>query len=95
MTQPGELRSAFSKMGFLDVTETMLTIRMDLASFDDCWNPMIMGQGTHAEFLNSLPEPTRRQIESAVRTGYLCGRSDGPRSISSVAWAVRGMVARG
>lgn len=95
MTQPGELRDAFSKMGFLDVTETMLTIRMDFVSFDDYWNPMITGQGTHAEFLASLPETTRQRIESAVRTGYLCGRSDGPRSFSSVAWAVRGMVARG
>ena len=41
MTQAGELRAVFSKIGFLDVKETMLTIRMDFANFDDYWNPML------------------------------------------------------
>ncbi len=92
MTQSGELRGAFAKIGFLDVTETMLTIRMDFANFDDYWTPMITGQGTHAEFMASLPEPTHQRIEIAVRGGYLCNRPDGPRSFASVAWAVRGKV---
>ena len=92
MTQPGELRGAFAKIGFLDITETILTIRMDFANFDDFWTPMITGQGTHAEFMASLPEPTRQRIEIAVRASYLCSRPDGPRSFASVAWAVRGKV---
>jgi len=91
MTQPGELRRAFSQMGFHSVTEAMLTIRMDFANFDDYWSPMITGQGTHAEFLASLPEPTRQRIEVAVKAGYLCNRPDGPRGFASVAWAVRGV----
>ena len=92
MTRPGELRGAFAKIGFLDITETILTIRMDFANFDDFWTPMITGQGTHSEFMASLPEPTRQQIEIAVRASYLCSRPDGPRSFASVAWAVRGKV---
>ena len=92
MTQAGELLRTFSKIGFSEVTETMLTIRMDFANFDDYWIPLLGGQGTHAEFLASLPESTRQQIETAVRAGYLCSQPDGPRSFASVAWAVRGVV---
>ena len=91
-TRPGELASAFTRIGFIDVAETTLAIRMEFANFDDYWIPMMTGQGTHAAFLESLPEATRQQIVTAVRTGYLCGQPDGPRSFTSVAWAVRGTV---
>jgi ubiquinone/menaquinone biosynthesis C-methylase UbiE len=92
MTQSGELRRAFSRAGFHNVTEAMLTIRMDFTNFDDYWNPMLTGQGTHAEFLASLPELTRHRIEATVKAAYLCNRPDGPRGFASVAWAVRGVV---
>jgi ubiquinone/menaquinone biosynthesis C-methylase UbiE len=92
MTRAGELRSAFAKAGFAEVTETTLIVRMDFANFEDYWNPMLTGQGSHAEFLAKLPEPTRQRVESSLRSGYLCGQTDGPRSFVSVAWAVRGTV---
>lgn len=95
MTRAGELGSAFAKAGFTDIAETMLTIQMEFANFDDYWTPMLTGQGTHAEFLASLPDTTRDAIIAAVRTGYLCGHADGPRSFVSTAWAVRGAVPRG
>jgi len=92
MTQPGELREAFERSGFVHVTETMLTVRMDFTDFDDYWRPMMAGQGTHPEFFAGLPDQTRERIEAAVRAAYLCGRPDGRRSFVSVAWAVRGIV---
>lgn len=92
MTQAGELRSAFTKAGFAEVAEATLIVRMDFANFEDYWNPMMTGQGSHAEFLANLPEVTRQRVESSLRSGYLCGHTDGPRSFVSVAWAVRGVV---
>jgi ubiquinone/menaquinone biosynthesis C-methylase UbiE len=94
MTLGGELRDAFSKIGFTDVTETLLTIRMDFADFEDYWIPTQTGQGTNAAFLASLTDSEREKIETATRAAYLCGRPDGPRSFVSVAWAVRGTVPR-
>ena len=41
MTGQGELRSAFERAGFLDVTDVALTIRMDYSNFDDFWYPMV------------------------------------------------------
>ena len=92
MTQAGELHQAFSRIGFRDVTETMLPMRMDFANFDDYWTPMRFGQGTHAEFLASLPELSQHKIEAAVRAAYLCNRPDGPRGFAGVAWAARGVA---
>ncbi len=92
MARGGELRDAFLRAGFVNVVETILTIRMDFANFDDYWQPLLTGQGTLREFLASLSDTTRARIETAVRDAYLCGLPDGPRSFASVAWAVRGNV---
>jgi SAM-dependent methyltransferase len=92
MTRPGEMREAFERAELVDVAETTLIVRMDFQNFDDYWVPMITGQGTHNEFLASLPAEQRQRIENAVREGYLCGSPDGPRSFASLAWAVRGRV---
>ncbi len=92
MTSPGELREAFRKAGLLDVTEAMLTIRMDFECFEDYWHPLLKGQGTLDAFLASFPADTQSRIETAVRAAYLCGQPDGPRSFVSVANAVRGVV---
>lgn len=92
MTRAGELRDAFAKAGFIDIAEATLIVRMDFENFDDYWIPQTTGQGSILEFLNSLPEALCSQIEAAVRSAYLCGQPDGPRSFVSVAWAARGTV---
>ncbi|HEX3347871.1 MAG TPA: class I SAM-dependent methyltransferase [Acetobacteraceae bacterium] len=92
MTQPGDLHGAFATAGFVGITETLLTIRMDFSDFDDYWRPLQTGQGTLGDFLASLPDHTRQRVEAAVRNAYLCGRPDGPRSFAASAWAVRGRV---
>lgn len=95
MTLAGEMRNAFSRIGFCDVFETTLTIRMDFQDFDDYWSPLLTGQGTITEFLDGLPEPTSQRIRTAVREAFLCGQPDGPRSFVSVARTVRGTVPLG
>jgi ubiquinone/menaquinone biosynthesis C-methylase UbiE len=92
MTRPGEMREAFERAELVEVAEITLIVRMDFQNFDDYWNPMITGQGTHNEFLASLSDEQRQRIENAVREGYLCGSPDGARSFASLAWAVRGRV---
>ncbi|WP_374296747.1 class I SAM-dependent methyltransferase [Sphingomonas sp.] len=91
-TRPGELLALFGQAGFAQITEAMLTIRMDFESFDDYWHPLIGGQGTLAAFLSELPAEIRGRIEQGVRAAYLCGQPEGPRSFASVAWAIRGVV---
>ena len=89
-----ELARSFAKAGFTDVTETELSVRMEFANFDDYWLPLMAGQGTHAAYLQSLPDETSQRVVAAVRNAYLAGQPDGPRSFVSIAWAARGTVPR-
>jgi hypothetical protein len=77
-----------------EIRETLLTIRMEFADFEDYWQPLMTGQGNLAQLVDGLEAPTRTRVVEAVRAAYLSGRPDGPRSFATVAWAARGMVPR-
>ena len=95
VTQPGELSGVFRAASFEQVVEVELTIRINFTRFENYWDPLIHGQGTLAEFLSSLPAPVHDRVQASVRAAYLCDRPDGPRSFTSTAWAVRGVVPAG
>jgi SAM-dependent methyltransferase len=93
MTRPGELAAAWKGAGFTDVVETSIPIRMEFSAFADYWAPYIGKEGPAAEYVGSLNSEERMRLESAVRSAYLDGEADGPRSYAASAWAVRGVVA--
>lgn len=90
MMVPGEMREAFVTAGLLNVKEVSLLIRMDYASFDDFWAPIAAGEGPLGKYVASLDSTARLMADKAVRAAYECGKSDGPRSFVSVAWACKG-----
>ncbi|MCW5590901.1 MAG: class I SAM-dependent methyltransferase [Burkholderiales bacterium] len=92
LTRPGELSAAWRKAGFLDVSETMLHIRMEFASFADYWAPYLGKDGPGAEYVAGLRDDERDRLEQAVRAAYLDGEADGPRSYAALAWAVKGVA---
>ena len=90
-TSPGELATAWTRLGLGEVEQTALTIRMEFRSFADYWEPWLGGQGTVGAYVTSLSEAKRRLIEHHLRLAYLAGGEDGPRSFAATAWAVRGV----
>jgi SAM-dependent methyltransferase len=92
LTRPGELASAWRAAGLREVEETSLCIRMDYASFDDYWAPFLGRDGPGAEYVRSLDAAQRERLEAAVRSAYLDGEADGPRSYAALAWAVKGLA---
>ncbi|MCW5737043.1 MAG: class I SAM-dependent methyltransferase [Enhydrobacter sp.] len=90
MTGQGELRAAFEGAGFADVADSVLTISMDYANFEDFWYPMVYGQGAFGGFVDGLPQARRDRLRDGVRAAYLGNDSDGPRAFATVALAVRG-----
>jgi SAM-dependent methyltransferase len=92
MTRPGELVAAWRTAGFLDVTETVLQIRMEFASFSDYWTPYLAKDGPASEYMSLLSDEERVRLEAALRSAYLDGEPDGPRSYAASAWAVKGIA---
>jgi SAM-dependent methyltransferase len=92
LTRPGELGKAWQLAGFRDVTETILSIRMEFESFDDYWAPYVGNDGPGAEYVAGLSLAKRASLHGAMRLAYLDGEADGPRSYAATAWAVKGRV---
>jgi SAM-dependent methyltransferase len=92
LAMPDGLMRLFASNGLIEPERGSLTIRMDYADFDDYWQPLLGGQGPVGTYAASLSPDLRRRIEDAVRAAYLAGATDGPRSMTATAWAVRAAV---
>jgi hypothetical protein len=65
---------------------------MDFASFADYWAPYEGKDGPGAEYMASLSAADRTRLREAVRSAYIDGEPDGPRSYGALAWAVKGIA---
>jgi SAM-dependent methyltransferase len=92
MTRPGELGAAWRHAGLTGVRETMLSIRMEFASFEDYWAPVIGKDGPIPAYVSTLDAGQRDRLREAIRDAYIDGEADGPRSYIAVAWAVAGLA---
>lgn len=92
LTRPGELTAAWRAAGFVEIEEEQLLMRMEFADFDDYWRPYLGQDGPGAEHVRSISPDERTRLEAAVRSAYLDGEPDGPRSYAALAWAVKGKV---
>lgn len=90
----GDLAALWREAGLVDIDDRSLFIRMDYASFDDYWSPFLGGEGGPAAFLSTLDARHRDTLEEHVRSAYLAGAGDGPRSFVAAAWSCRGTVPR-
>lgn len=88
----GDLAALWRGAGLIDIDDRSLFIRMDYTSFEDYWSPFLGGEGGPAAFLVALDAPQRETLEKHVRSAYLAGASDGPRSFAAAAWSCRGTV---
>lgn len=95
LSDPEALHALWRETGLADIRTGSLTIRMEYASFDDYWLPLLGGQGPVGMYVQSVDQDMRARLRSAVRGAYLSGRPDGPRSLTATAWAVRGARALG
>jgi SAM-dependent methyltransferase len=92
LAQPKGLARLWREIGLREIDDRSLTIRMEYASFDDYWEPLLGGQGPFGSYVAGLPDERRAVVRAAVRDAYRSGGPDGPRSLAATAWAVRGRV---
>jgi hypothetical protein len=92
LTAPDEMAMLWRELGFLNVEQTSLLIRMEFSCFEDYWLPFTTGEGPQRQFVASLSASALATLTEHVRRAYLGDRPDGPRSFVCVAWACRGTV---
>lgn len=95
LTQPGEMRALWTKVGLAEVAEVPLLIRMDFQNFEDFWRPYAEGEGPLGKYVTGLDDSRRTAFEHELRAAYEADEPDGPRSFAAVGLACRGVVPEG
>lgn len=88
LCRKGELSELWVHGGLRKVKESPLEITMRFASFDDFWNPFLLGQGPAGTYVNHLSKARVSALREAVRR-----RLGDPRdgfALPARLWAVRG-----
>jgi SAM-dependent methyltransferase len=82
----------WQKAGLAEVVEVPIVLSFDYTSFEDYWSSRTTGPSRGAQRMMAIPTERRALIERHVRSGYLAGQPDGPRSFAMIIRAVRGLV---
>ena len=84
----GHLAELFSTAGLRDVEEAELVATVELASFEEWWEPYELGVGPAGAYTRGLSESERAAVRERCRETL----PDAPFTLTSVAWAARGTV---
>ena len=84
-----DLKNLFERAGMEAVEVRALDVTTPFSSFDDYWQPLLTGQGSAPNYLESRNEPTRNAIRERLRNALPIG-PDGVIELPARAWAVRG-----
>lgn len=90
LCREGALGALWKSGGLRDVREQALEIALRFASFQDYWDPFLLGQGPAGEYVKGLDPAKRQRLRAAVRDRL--PRSSGNFALKARAWAVRGLA---
>ena len=88
----GQFTELWDSAGLNNVEETALEFLMGFTSFDDYWLPFLQGATPMGTYVKDLTPEDRDALREALRKRFLPSGEDGPFSLGSRAWAVRGTV---
>jgi SAM-dependent methyltransferase len=84
----GHLTELFAAAALSSVQETTVTATGQFATFDEWWEPLTHGVGPAGAHIQSLTEPARDELRARCRELLPAP----PFTITTVAWAARGLV---
>lgn len=92
LCRAGLLAELWRAGGLESVEERPLDFSMEFESFDDYWDPFLLGQGPAGAYV-SKADPARRQtLRAELRRRLAIDAEDAPFQLLARAWAVRGIV---
>lgn len=65
---------------------------MDYVDLNDYWQPITAGEASLGQYHASLDAVSQTGLREHVGAAFLGGAEDGPRSLTAVALACRGVV---
>ncbi|HYA64208.1 MAG TPA: methyltransferase domain-containing protein [Candidatus Sulfotelmatobacter sp.] len=89
LCRPEALQELFERGGMKEVEVVGLSITTRFTSFDDYWQPLLTGQGSAPNYLETRNELTRQAIRERLRR-TLPTDAEGAIALPARAWAVRG-----
>jgi SAM-dependent methyltransferase len=87
-TRRGHLGELFRAAGLRDVVELELYVRVEHPSFEEWWEPFMLGVGPAGQFVASLPERQRDELRERCRDRL----PPAPFPVEAIAWAARGVA---
>lgn len=84
----GHLAELFDLAGLHQIEETVLSITVEHASFDDWWEPFTNGVGPAGSYVASLTADRQVELREACRAMV----QSAPFAVTAVAWAARGLA---
>jgi SAM-dependent methyltransferase len=84
----GQLLDYFERAGLRDVRPTTLAVHVEVAGFDDWWEPYTLGTGPAGAYVAGLDAQRR----AALRAHCAELLPDGPFTVDASAWAATGRV---
>jgi SAM-dependent methyltransferase len=88
----GELSQLWKQGGLENVREEPIDITLRFTSFDDYWNPFLLGQGPAGSFVRSLDRDKREALRGEVKRRLPISSEDEPFDLPARTWAVTGAV---
>jgi SAM-dependent methyltransferase len=82
----GHLADLCTRAGLRQLLETVLTVRVTFASFEDWWEPFTLGVGPAGAYLAALAPARRMALRDRCQQHW----PEGPGTIEASAWAVAG-----
>ena len=89
----GELAALFSAEGLEQVEGTYFELEQRFASFDDYWQPFLLGQGSAGAYVTGLSTEDRGALEARLRARLHGDGQDRALTMRSGVWAAKGRVA--
>lgn len=84
-THDGELVEIARRAGFADAEQAVLTVHRRYESFEDWWEPFLLGMGPAGAVVADLDDAGRDRLRDACRDQL---PSDGPFELPARAWCV-------
>ena len=84
----GDLARILTEAGVRGVEETLLTVELTFATFEEWWTPFTLAVGPAGAYYRSLNHIEQVGLVGALREEY----GDGPMTVRASAWTATGLV---